>query len=1461
MRIVSGIDVPLADEHVIGTDPPLAPSVAGFWRRRINPFTGRSLSDRALTAEQEVRAGMQRLRGQSVSAGVIAGLDVLAEPAAFGAAPADAVIQVLPGSGLSRAGEDVIVATARRIALAGLPVYARVDQLDAIAAGGPAGGTGDGPPGDDDGSGGLFPARPRRTGPTLGELLPAAASVDLPRAAVLVAEPVTAVLQANPRDACPPDPRDDPYDDLQRIDGCRLSLFFWPSEMRARTAGQPDYALPLPGAARRNRIAYDIFALEALMAPDEAHPWEALGVPLAVIGFNSDWTLDFIDRGAVLRLGGRPRARTQLVPQSGTPLLWQARVSQFMEQLTALPDFQPASIAGAFRLLPPVGFLPAEVIDLSTRRQAVFPAGFSLSAAPVPLEQIDLAVDESAPLTPIALDIPDSVELLVPVPASVYEPGLLETATVDPAFPRAMTRYVADRSDWLVRRELVRRRRDILRDAATGQRPAWPADDLPEAETNPYADSRAPVTATRVRRVAAGTGARGLRMLAAGSSLTVSAKDRLYAWVRIVDAAGLAGLSLRIGRGTGADGSGDFSTGVFWGDSTRLPVASGDANIALRRQGALPTAGQWTRLVVSADARWAAGGGTLAGSVANGIELGQRGGTVDWGPVGRITADGLETVWIADDAPPGSTLQLQDLDTGAVTAGWPQQAAGDISMMTEGDFGTVESAGARQAVAIRDLRARWAQSFLAADLALLDEGGIDGFAADIDARLRATNDAIDLGFVRARADIYRVRQLMLGADAASRLVTSPALADLAVRDESARARSLDVAGYLKTAYQIDFTRVADAPLDTKPKLTQPSTADNTSAGNTGTGTVLLQRARFTTQFLTMTTLNQPAVTVQRAEVNLTRQTVAQSSVSLAALNTASLTRIGIANVKGQLSLPGQVERTATVAERLPPAPSVEAYNAAVASKLTAIQTMAGLITTSDGTRPKGIALADIVVPGYRWKGANAPPAPRIQGSLSDVLADIAKPVSAQEYEDQDVLPQSSARHEADYFSAAVKAIDNAIALMRLVEGRVTLYEAMVADARSIRDDLVRYIVACDARLRVIDVEVEEARHDVGVATALLAEEQARVDALNAKRKATLAQHATVVMFRRPPRADRIDEIPVSDSSAALAPSPVVACLRAHDAVPEEIRDYVGLFKGAPVAWFPGLYDRLKLIDRLEAARAAMAAARARAAAIAAARTFQAASTARILVAVARTTTAQAAVLDRFRQATLQLDVGAIRVMDLSTLHVAIAERASVGDLIAGDHNRPQLSQLAANELQQLGHVAGCLHDAFGEALPAIRLGWAEILSEYDQPAPLSDLAGLPRWSELPLDLRRTQQGLVDYLFSRIDRTRSEAEAAMNELVRVCLLMASHAPVDRVIPTRLVTPAPARPGSRLDLAVDIRLARIGQVALVRDSASAVIARAVVEDLADGVARARITESFQPTVTIAAGARIELSELGT
>ena len=325
MRIVSTIDRPLRDEHVLAVDPPLQPELPDFWRRRINPFGGRALSAAALAAEQEVRSGVQLLRGQSVTAGIVSGLDLLLEPNAAAAGRTEAIVQILPGFGLTHSGEDIAIASPRRLALGDLPIYARVDHLD--AAGVPPAAADSLHGHDEPPSGGAFaslpPLRPRRLGPPLRDAI--AANVELPRVAILVAEPVMAEIvgRADPASPCPRDPRDDPYDDWQRIDGCRLTLAFWPDDLVA--GGAPDYALPAPGPSFRNRLAYGIFTIERRFLPGEAHPWEWLGVPLGLVAFKADWTLDFVDRAAVVRLGGRPNPRTPLVSQTGSPLLYQAQ--------------------------------------------------------------------------------------------------------------------------------------------------------------------------------------------------------------------------------------------------------------------------------------------------------------------------------------------------------------------------------------------------------------------------------------------------------------------------------------------------------------------------------------------------------------------------------------------------------------------------------------------------------------------------------------------------------------------------------------------------------------------------------------------------------------------------------------------------------------------------------------------------------------------------------------------------------------------------------------------------------------------------------------------------------------------------------------------------------------------------------------------------------------------------------
>ena len=1481
MRTLSVIDRPLADEHVIGVDPPLAQQLPAVWRRRINPFSGRSLSDLALSAEQDVRAGVQRLRGQSVTSGIVSGLDVMLDPGALGGTPAQARLQILPGLGLARSGEDVVLSSPRSIALADLPVRARVDVLDAIDAGGPAPAAPGTPAAAVDGPGvlaSLLPQLPRRLSkPTLGGLIGAPAASALPLVAVLVAQPVTATLLAQPRDTCSPDPRDDPYDDLQLIDGVRLVLDFWPAEMLSRIGG-PDYALPPPGASQRNRLAWSVFGVERLQLPDETHPWEDVGVALALVAFNPDWTLAFVDRSCVARLGGRPKPRTAMVAGAGTPTLWQAQVTQLSEQLTGLTDLSPATLASTLRQLPPVGFLPIDVVDLTQHRQDFFSAGWGTTLAPLPLEQADLVVAESAALQPFNLDVIDEAELLVLVPERVYEPGLLQVAGMDPAFDRAVLRAVAERTEWLARREWVRRRRDVLQDAATGRRPGWPTSDTTADETLPDPADRAPVGCTQVRQVVAAQQVRTLTMTAAGSSLAIAKGDTVYAWVRIADATGLSALSLVAGVNTRL-GPADWTRLVFWG--TPVPPAGVAPPPASLSAGVLPAAGQWIMLSVSADQPWTTANAPLAGATLDGLQIVQQGGTVQWGPIGRIDAAGMDTVWIADEAPPGAILA----DSGNPNApGWPTVPAGvDIAFdPPEDDFATVASGGVRTASEVLALRARWPDAVLANDFRDLDENGIIGFVQALDGRIKATNDAVDLGFLRARADIYRVRQYMLGADAASRLVTSPALADVATRDESARAQSADLATFVKSAYETDFLRDPNNPMQTgapgtyekpssPPGLTpSPSPAPAPIAVTKGpidlTTIAAVGLVSPVTRGFSLSSLN-PVFSAGTLSP-ISSVSILQGTATVASVSTVSMASryaglaiaqrgVQIADVQSQLPIAGPIDRTASIAERLTPPPSVDAYSYAIAGKQAVLTALAGLLQADDSGRPPGIALGDLPALGFHSLKTPSDPPP----TILQLLNDQNLPAATRLYGDNEAIPDSTgtaARHEADYFTFAVKAIDNAIGMMRQVEARISLYDGLVADARSVGVALSGHMDDADARLRTIAVQVEEARQDYSIASSLRAEEQARIDALNAKRQAVLAANASVVLYRRPRRSGRVMAVPTTAAAAASDVTPILACNREHPAVPEQIHAYVALLREAPVAWFPNVQPVVDRIDRLDAVRAALTAVQQRAAAAPAPAPAPAASTSPYLQSVNQVMLTQQAALAERRTLAMQLDLGAVAAANLANAKRVLVASASLSDLMAGDHNRAALTTASAQEIDQIGSAAACLHDSFGDAPAIDRLQWAEVLSQFEEPAPLRNLNTLAGWNDLPPDTRRTQQGLVDWLFSRIDTTVPAAVNAINELVRICLLMAAQAPVDRLIPVRLVAPAPARVGSVFHVFTDVSAVRIGMTAQVRDTSGNVLAHAVVEDLSDGVAQARVSRTFGTFSTLTATARIELSD---
>jgi hypothetical protein len=237
-------------------------------------------------------------------------------------------------------------------------------------------------------------------------------------------------------------------------------------------------------------------------------------------------------------------------------------------------------------------------------------------------------------------------------------------------------------------------------------------------------------------------------------------------------------------------------------------------------------------------------------------------------------------------------------------------------------------------------------------------------------------------------------------------------------------------------------------------------------------------------------------------------------------------------------------------------------------------------------------------------------------------------------------------------------------------------------------------------------------------------------------------------------------------------------------------------------------------------------------------------------------TAQQQMVSTVRAATAQLDLSAFTALSWQQSRQQAEDVLSLGDLIDAGHGRTDVAQRAAREIDQIARVAACFYAAAGEVLPRIRLEWAERLSQYDEPATLRNLASLPRWGEIEFLDRREMQALVDWLYSRVDARRPQGVGLMGDIVRVCILLASHAPVGQIVAGHLPKPAVVLPGRLVDVKVDLSKVKVGMHVLMYDQQT-VVARGVVQDLAAGLAAAHVLETFRPSVTLDAGARVQFS----
>lgn len=1399
------IDDPVHGEQLLAVQPAIERYPDADWRQRLEYFTGRALTHTALRLEQQGRAGHLATLGQAVSPGVVTGLEADAVESGEGV-----MIEIAAGMGIAASGEIVHINRNQQLKLDDIRVYAPASLLEG------------------EGVEGAY-----KLGDTLGALR--AAGVALPAAMVLVLQPVTVEHfgQEPSTDPCDYDPSDEAFENWQWVDGSRLVLYAWNRELGP---------LPVLGNWQRNRIAYAVFDYERSLSEGACLPWSSVGVPIALIGLDAALQYQFIDRNSVLRRGGEAKGNAVPISPAGDRFLWQAQFEQFNEQLVDwvmnTSGLEPADIQAGdeFRYLPPVGVLPKEVVAARQQLQHFFPPSYAVRALAIPYEQLDLAIEESASLLPYDLNAPDRVEVLVPVPQQHYDPQLLVVEVIDPIFDQTIARYTTQRNQWLGRRLIVRNIASALFRAMKGRPLLYPADD-PNA-----IDSLEQPIEFEQQLVQRGDECRYFKgQTAPPSNWFQNGFD---------DANWTAGVT-SIGYGTGGLG-------------TALDDMPGNyVTLFLRHDFSLASIEEAHRYTLSVTTN----GGFYA--YLNGRYLNSANVTRPFHNAPAATAQALQTRFYELGELKGRLIEGENVL--AIQAHSPGADEGEFSVSvalldTEDQFGTVEVVPGKlqppfgqaqyQVEALSALRnyLDTTTPLSDAEVAELDEKGIEEYINFLQQKINKANDRVEFGFLRLRTDMYRVRQMMLGNEVGTKLATSPALAEIA-KGESAVATKNELSEFYTRIKQAtpqtggDGGGAVNSPVTHVPagdagNVSVAGTANiNIVGGNSfvsgelsgrelAGGSAALENAVL--RDMSLRNRNISLAGVQDAELNFATMFETQSS-SAALFNVATPQEVGEQNpVIGMV----QNFNNVTVGERLQESGANVSYMAGVAVK----GELLGDLVDSD------INIDDLSVPGVSADGESV--------SFADIRADrsILDGVLNGNYDPVD------SDDEAAYFNAGVKALENVVGVLRLIEGRVHAYRRAVSRCQDTLKDIRDELNQADQRLKTLGDELAEARHDLTVARALKAEEQARIDALNAKRDKILATQVSFLLFRRPRTVDVRLDAPMHYVNPDLSDQPLPLCDLSDVQTPEPVAAMLDVVRDAPMKWFVAVNLILPHLSRLADLHVTLANAKQRAVTKITAHpflklNFQVPDTLFQGMGAALMQAQQRVQIERKK--TAALDLAAFQRFGWQESIKRVPEVVSLGDLIDGNHGRMGASQRAAREMEMISKVATCLYVNFSEVPAGIRLAWAERLSQYDQPVKLRNLYSLPRFGELDYIERHDMQRLVDWLYGRVFSKYSEAQHMISDLIRVALLGASHAPVNQLIAGYIPAPIVVRPGSFVNVIADLTRVRVG-MAISMVSGGNTLVRGKVADISGGQLSAEVHSVVGESVQLESGARVQIGE---
>ncbi|WP_319575207.1 hypothetical protein [uncultured Desulfobacter sp.] len=1277
-------------ERVIRTSPLMSNRISSEWYRRPHLFTGRALTADTLISNTKHHLRHLQLAGRHVSRGVIQGLTLSHYQRQFtdqeGMNRTEQWLRLSAGRGITPWGEDVTLPETSDIFIHNVAVWE-------------------------------------------SENAPQGAGIFLLEPLEILDEVVS-----DTKNQCQWDEDQDPFDDEQIVDGCRLVFMPWPTGLLGSIPQAEDQQF-------RNRLVYQIFDYEQAH-PDTLFPWEQVGVPLGLAYITEETgQIMFIDQQAVVRQGGAPLSTRSLLTLNGTPFLWESRIHQFVGHLADIrqttDELPPAHTL--FDTLPPVGVLPKQALNFDDMRSDFFPSQFIIEASPIPEEQLEVAMNASAGLSPFDLYQPEKIKLLVPVPQAVYQPDLLKTEIPDPIFLETLRKLIGEIRQWLANRTW-------LRDMA----------------------------------------------------------DRVIGGI----------------------------------DQAKVPEFGEDTD-AIPDEAVFP-------VFPDHDDTLKEFGSAAVSAVSN-----------------------LRT-WIRENAPGVSSSVLNPL------------------IPTDGD-----------PPGFRD-----------------EFQGLENFIADLKEKITKTEDLLNSGYVKSETQMYRLRRLLKGNIKASRMATSPAMASI-VGDQESIPTLDDVEQYFNSAITTE-EKVNITPEELAPEELS-GTTENEKIDNALAIMKKRESGQdISTDELMAATRTLASVAASRyGDANKTIAMLAKTQKTIGPVYSAqkdlyyatAATPQVIFKYTQPVIIPQKMAvRDKPIIERLYESPAMEVKSNAVNTKSAIFDLLAqvpleidekvsvtdsktAIITRSQYdayienlTEPEQVILdnrsrlsedfasihvAPLTDDEEKYLADQEPAVSpeRIQAYFSNLSANNKKnmrsvkdPLLSKNIREGLFDPDPADGDEANYFSTGVTALEHGLNAMRLIEKRLKDYKKAVTQCGNVLLDLQTNARLWKDKLGEIDDKLVVLRHDALVTRSLYEEEKARLTAVNEQRRAILDTYVTSLVFVRPRLVDPRLDVP-SIPLAAEYVNPVPACLAKDYEAVGELDDMLDVFREIPIAWLTEAKGLIRQVNTVPGVAELMTKAAARTARVIAQAPAQTVSQKIYNThAFGRTACKIIAANQQVKQTAFKekavLDTVKLNTMTWLDLVSQAETRVSLADLIEKGRGFSKQARQAAIVMENLEDVAVCLYHLVDGMEPVVKLQWANLLSIYDKPVDLRYLEALPSFDKIDITLRKDLQNMVDWLFSQVDIGIAQARQTMNDLVRVCILLAAHAPVSTIIKGYVSEPSSGKVGDVIDVAVNQGIVKIGMTATVMTQQSLVV-QGVVTDVGAGAARIKVTQTKdgKPDFSIDQGAQIK------